>query len=140
MDRRAITEIVATIRERLDRPTAELLADPAIDPRVVAIYSRAMSHIPFEPVSATGEPHDIQVASAVWDSVKRHDPAAIIIEPPDGHDSGGPTLSGTCWGGALLAASSAAVAYAYPELLSSDERPMLARRWEDVFGPRSVSA
>jgi hypothetical protein len=75
------------------------------------------------------------VGAAIWEAAKRHDPEAIIYEPDEDTDSGGPTLGGGRWEPALWAAAYAAAAYAYPELFSIQERRILARSWEAVFGP-----
>jgi hypothetical protein len=133
MDRSKISALVEVINTRLNRVTAAQLAALPEDPRAFEIYVRIARAVPAEPW--TGVPRRGEVDSAVWRAVKRHEPTAITIEPPNRRDSGGPTLGGGPWAAAEIAAAHAMIGYVCSDRLTAEERQILVGRWEDVFGP-----
>jgi len=137
MNRDALRQVLATVEARLDRRTVARFASVPVDPRARALFERERwgPRVPPEcPGDNPERPTLLDVGSALWEAAKRRDPSAIVWEPADGRDSGGPELGGR-WLAASECVMQASLAYAYPELFTPDERRTLTRGWVAVFGP-----
>lgn len=120
--------MVDLIERRFDRDIADRFAAQPARPQAPQIRDRILRSVPF---AIEG----YRVAGAVMGAARARDPSAVITEEPNGQDDGGLTLQGGPWDAAEAAAIDAMTAYAWPDLVTPEERKMLVDRWEAVLGP-----
>lgn len=128
MDRAVIAAMVDLIDGRFDRNIADRFAALPRRPDASATCTRVLSSLPMDI-------EGYRVADAVMRAALAQDPSAVIAEEPNSQDDGGLTLVGGPWSAAEDAAIDAMTAYAWPDLVTPEERELLVDRWEAVLGP-----
>lgn len=120
----------------ITREEAEQLAAIGLAAEADRIWARASSQLGPNRVGS----HPADADHGLAERLSRHidDPAYFGRDEPNATDSGGPILLSP-WRDGAIAASAAALAYAFSYLLTREERELMARPWAMVIGdPRGT--